>query len=311
VGVAAVIVAANLPPCFADDSPADKALTESVAKKNAGVPEILPNSVDLRPFLEKWGLETRLQHARNTCSVFVIAECIEYALATKQKHSPRLSIEFLNWAAHEREHYPEDGSNFADLLTGYNAFGVCPEEFMPYREKYDPTQKPSPEAFAHAKEYGSLGLKLHWIKEWDDQKGVDQKQLLEIKRTLARHWPVCGGFLWPKNKIVACYMVSTRRWLRPLQRRPVSVPIPSNLFTVVPREDVIDGHSVFLVGYRDDKRQPGGGVFLFRNTAGDFRDCVMTYEYALTYMNDAVWIDYEGAGEGGIPAAEMNGMIGD
>ena len=62
---------------------------------------------------------------------------------------------------------------------------------------------------------------------------------------------------------------------------------------------------MLLVGYRDDPSQPGGGVFLFRNTAGDFRDSLMTYQYAMTYMNDAVWIDYEGAGEGGIPAAEM------
>ncbi len=39
-----------------------------------------------------------------------------------------------------------------------------------------------------------------------------------------------------------------------------------------PADSVYDGHSVLLVGYRNDPAQPWGGVFLFRNTAGDGRD---------------------------------------
>jgi hypothetical protein len=58
-------------------------------------------------------------------------------------------------------------------------------------------------------------------------------------------------------------------------------------------EGVRDGHSVLLVGYRDDPNQRGGGVFIFRNTAGGGTDGLMPYEYARTYMNDAIWINYE------------------
>jgi len=56
-----------------------------------------------------------------------------------------------------------------------------------------------------------------------------------------------------------------------------------------PPEEVFDGHSVLLVGYRDDP--PGGGVFIFRNTNRGGRDGFMPYSYARAYMNDAVWIE--------------------
>jgi hypothetical protein len=229
----------------------------------------LPKSVDLRPNLLRWGLDTRLQRSRNTCSVFVVAESLEYALASKGNLDSRLSIEFLNWAANQAETPARDGANFADLWTGLETYGVCPEADMPYEMKLDPAKKPSEEAFAHAKAFSSKGLKLHWIKEWDGDKGVDEKQLAEIKRTLSRGYPVCGGFLWPKD-----HKVSTR------------------MLKVVPRDQVMDGHSVFIVGYQDDATQPGGGILLYRNTAGRHRHGKMTYEYALTYMNDAIYVDY-------------------
>lgn len=60
-----------------------------------------------------------------------------------------------------------------------------------------------------------------------------------------------------------------------------------------PPDAVYDGHSVLGVGYRPDSSQPGGGVLLFRNTAGDGRDGAMPYEYARSYMNDAAWVDFE------------------
>ena len=68
-----------------------------------------------------------------------------------------------------------------------------------------------------------------------------------------------------------------------------------------PRNAVRDGHSVLLVGFRDDPAQPGGGVFLIRNTAGKSRDGLMTYEYVRTYMNDAVWVDSRRGAKGASP----------
>ena len=57
-----------------------------------------------------------------------------------------------------------------------------------------------------------------------------------------------------------------------------------------PPEAVFDGHSVMLVGYRDDETQSGGGVFIFRNSSHGGRDGFMPYSYAREYMNDSVWI---------------------
>ena len=266
-----VIVHSNLP-CEAAEPPTIMNAKNSVAKKTAANAVTGPKSVDLRPNLEKWKLDARLQGTRVTCSVFVVTEALEFALAAKQRRGTRLSVEYLNWAANKAANSADDGGFFSEIWKGFETYGICPEAEMPYRDRFDPALAPEEKTIAQAKKLSSLGLKLHWIKEWDADKGVSEKQLAEIKKTLARGWPVGGGFLWPKSK-----------------------KLENNALMVVPRSEVYDGHSVLLVGYRDDQRQPGGGVFLFRNTAGDSRDSLMPYDYALNFMNDAVWIS--GAGD--------------
>jgi hypothetical protein len=234
--------------------------------------------VDLRPAFQRWGLEPRSQGGRGTCSVFALNAVIEYAVASKQQQATRLSVEFLNWAANQVDGMPVDGGTFAELWQGYAAHGVCAEVDMPYAGAYDPARKPDEKAIAHAKETLALGLQLHWIKQWDSSRGANDEELAELKKTLRRGWPVCGGFLWPKNE--------GPQW-------------KNGVLQVCPRGDVMDGHSILIVGFCDDKTQPGGGVFLIRNSAGPSRDGMMTYEYVRTYMNDAAWIDYPGASEGG------------
>ena len=59
------------------------------------------------------------------------------------------------------------------------------------------------------------------------------------------------------------------------------------------RENVRDGHSVLLIGYRDDPSQPGGGVFLVQNTSKGPRQGALSYKYVRAYMNDAAWIGYD------------------
>ena len=56
-------------------------------------------------------------------------------------------------------------------------------------------------------------------------------------------------------------------------------------------ERVFDGHSVLLVGYTDDPRQPGGGTVLIRNTGKGVQDGAITYEYLRAYVNDAAWVE--------------------
>ena len=232
--------------------------------------ENVPRSVDLRPTFEQFNLARSRQGDRPTCSAFTVAGAIEYAAARRQGHSPKLSVEFLNWAANKSCGDTNDGGFFSDLWRGFTNHGICATSDLPYQPALDPTQSPPPEAFADAKTRLGLGLRLQWIKEWDVNTGLTDAHVGAIKRTLNDGWPVCGGFRWPKSE----------NWV-------------NDVLQMCPSNAVRDGHSILLVGYRDDAAQPGGGVFIFRNTAGAGRDALMPYEYARAYMNDAAWIDFE------------------
>jgi len=228
------------------------------------------SSIDLRHNFERWQLGPRAQGKRNTCSVFTVAGALEYAIGSKTDRGTRLSVEFLNWASNQAAHDTDDGSFFSDLWTGFTIYGACPEQDMPYQDKFDAARTPSDDAKDHAKQFHEMGLRLHWIKPWDPNTGLTDMEFVAIKRVLNRQWPVCGGFRWPKKA----------QWV-------------NDVLGMAPPEGVFDGHSVLIVGYRDDPEIPGGGLFLFRNSNNNGRDGWMTYEYARAYMNDAVWIDYE------------------
>jgi len=242
--------------------------------------------VDLRPILDNWGLAPRTQGSRGTCSAFVVTGALEYALASSERRGTRLSVEFLNWASNQATGHAEDGGFFSDLWKGFNAYGICPEADLPYRAKFDPDLRPPQAALQNAKRLASAGLRWHWIKPWDVKTGLTDAHLAAIKRTLSRQWPVCAGLRWPKAE----------KW-------------NDGVLAMAPPEGVRDGHSVLLVGFRDDPAQPGGGTFLFRNSAKDARDGRMTYEYARAYMNDAGWIDTEPPATPGTASLETERLL--
>jgi hypothetical protein len=199
--------------------------------------------------------------------VFTVVGALEYAVASRVGQGTRLSVEFLNWAGHRAAERAADGGFFSELWDGCAAYGICPEEALPYREQYEAGLEPGAAARDAALGVQALGLRLHWIKEWDPETGLADEQLAAVRQTLARGWPVCGGFRWPKQA----------EW-------------NGDVLQMAPPEEVFDGHSVLLVGYADDERQPGGGLFLIRNSGGDGRDGALPYAYVQAYMNDAAWI---------------------
>jgi C1A family cysteine protease len=111
-------------------------------------------------------------------------------------------------------------------------------------------------------------MHIHWIKKWNPTTGLSDKQFEEIKQAIHKEWPVCGGFRWP----------NAPQW-------------KEGVLQMAPPQGVFDGHSVLLVGYRDDPKLPGGGVFILRNSNTDRDDGLMCYEYARAYLNDALWIE--------------------
>lgn len=226
--------------------------------------------VDLRPAFQQLGLERRQQGSRPTCSTFTVAGALEFAVAKRQGHGTRLSVEFLNWAANKACGDSADGGFFSDLWNGFANYGICAESDLAYQPKFDSSLQPSAAAMADAKTRLNLGLQLHWIKEWNVNTGLTEDHIAAIKHKLEEGWSVCGGFRWPKQE----------RW-------------EADVLQMCPSNAVRDGHSVLLVGYRDETAQPGGGVFIFRNTSRGGRDGFMPYAYAQAFMNDAVWVDYE------------------
>ena len=246
--------------------------SESVGTQstNGVMSSLSEKQVDLRPVFAKLGLEPRRQGARPTCSVFTVAGALEFAIGKQQGDTPRLSVEFLNWAANQACGDKEDGGFFSDLWKGFSIYGICTEEDMPYQSKFEPARLPEASALGKAKGRLTLGLQLHWIKEWNVNTGLTEAEFSGVKNTLARGWPVCGGFRWPKQET----------WLE-------------GVLQMCPSNAVRDGHSVLLAGYREDAAQPGGGVFIFRNTGGNGQDGLMPFAYARLYMNDAVWVDSE------------------
>jgi hypothetical protein len=114
-------------------------------------------------------------------------------------------------------------------------------------------------------------LELTWIKEWNPHTGLTGHQLIAINAAIAGRWPVLGGFRWPKT---ATWRDAVLNMCKP--------------------EEVFDGHSVLIVGYKNDVSQPGGGVFLIRNSGGDGSDGYLPYAYVTDYMNDAAWIGCTG-----------------
>jgi C1A family cysteine protease len=258
-------------------------------------------SIDLRSAFDQWGVQARPQGRRGTCSVFTVTAAIEYALAKSGHPNKCLSVEFLNWASNQTVDDARDGGFFSDLWNGFEKYGICNETEMPYRKSFDPNRQPSSAALTQAKRLRNADLTLHWIKPWDPTKGLNDEQFDAVKATLRAGWPVCGGFLWPKQA----------EWIHPNQPdTPVTIPrVPraqrsnaprdpavtdGSILQWAPRNDVRDGHSIIIYGFRDDPAQPGG-VFLIRNSSRGARHGAMTYQYVRAYMNDAVWVESKAA----------------
>lgn len=224
-----------------------------------------PAETDLRPRFAALGLTPRSQGPRGTCSLFAMTGVLEFELA---QPGVRLSPEYLNWASHGTNGRRTDGSFFADALRGIEQFGVCREELMPYAVSYDAAVAAAPAARADASM--RRNVQPVWIKQWNPNTGLSASQLAAIRQSLAEGHPVAAGMRWPRQEQY----------------------LPGDVLFIPPPEDVFDGHSVVLVGYRDDPRQPGGGTLLFRNAAGpEWRDAGyarLPYAYALAYVNDAL-----------------------
>lgn len=246
-----------------------------VALAAPGAAGPIPTGADLRAAYSRLGLAPKSQGGRGCCSLFAICGVLEFEFALGGKTAPvRLSEEYLNWASHQSNGRETDGSFFSDAVRGVRMFGICREALLPYAAEYDGALSPSVEARTDARTRRSISAR--WIKQWDVKTGMTPEMIVRIKEELAGGHPVAIGMRWPKSAQFDDGHV-------------LAVPGP---------EDVFDGHSVVLVGYRDDAAKPGGGVFIFRNSSGtDWLEAgyaYLPYAYAAAYGNDALGLRARG-----------------
>ena len=132
------------------------ALWITVAVAASAQQEKQPNGADLRPNFKRWQLKPKHQGARNTCSVCVVTSAFEYALSRQEDRGVPLSAEYLNWGCNQVIQNTTDdrGQFFYDLLKGYEQYGICPEEKMPYELKFTNAQ-PSTRSEEHTSELQS------------------------------------------------------------------------------------------------------------------------------------------------------------
>jgi len=235
----------------------------------------LPNE-DLRPRVQKLGLQLRDQAGRGTCSVHAMTFLLEYMYATRKNlNFQDLSEEYLNYAANLVTGKMVDGDFFSNLDLGYQKWGIYPEALVPYKTTFDPKYK-VPQAYMDvAKKWARFGA--DFIKPWNANAGATMGQLYNVFICLEKNTPVAIGMWWPKPGMFKTATINGVDVMVVPQQRNV---------------DCVDGHSVAIVGYRKDPAFPGGGYFIFRNSWGanwgDQGYGYLPFDYALKYANDLV-----------------------
>lgn len=239
---------------------------------------------DLRPQFAKWGLPLKSQGGRPTCSVFVITAALEFAAAQRHQAGFILSEEYLNWASNEAIGEPADGGFFSDLWKGYEKHGICEARLAPYREAFDDTWEPDRTARRQAHTFREDAYELSWIKAWDVNTGLSDEEFDAVLQAIRSGLPVCAGLRWPRSP----------EW-------------DDGVLRLCTPEEVFDGHSVLMVGFRPAQAsgpsqgaatEPAGsgatpepgGVIIFKDSGSGGRYASMPFEYARLYANDAAVI---------------------
>jgi hypothetical protein len=242
--------------------------------------------VDLRPGIEKLGLIVKDQGNRGTCSVFATTFLIEYQAArAQQANGFDLSEEYLNWAKNQANKTDFDGGKFSDIIRGYQEFGMVAQNDMPDQAIFDPKHPATPQRSTIATGKAFPRFRLAFIKAWNNQNGMSDKELETTKAALRSGRPVATGIWWLNHfETVVVDQV-------PLLKE---YPRSANKNSDAAKNPMFDGHSIDLVGYHEGSDFPGGGYFIFRNSFGPRFGYggygFVSFDYIRNYANDAIVI---------------------
>jgi hypothetical protein len=243
--------------------------------------------VDLRPQIDSLGLAVKNQGNRGTCSVFATTFLIEYQAARAQKaNGGELSEEYLNWAKNQANKTDFDGGKFSDIIHGYETFGMVTQSNMPDQANFDPKHPATPQKSTIATGKAFPRYRFGFIKEWNNQNGMTDKELEATKAALRSGRPVATGIWWLNH--FETVMVAQVPLLK-------EYPRSANKNRDAAKNPMFDGHSIDLVGYHEGSEFPGGGYFIFRNSFGPRFGHggygFVSFDYMRNYANDAIVIE--------------------
>jgi Papain family cysteine protease len=229
--------------------PRGLALTAAQKSRPAEAPEPVRLSRSRQPAKPKVCLIDRFpaardQRERGTCVAFATVAYLEYHLYKRPRRRKHHSEQFLFWACKQCDRRPKkDDTYLKHAQQALKTWGVCLHETWPYNGSLQARvdQGPPPP--------GSEEQARKYI--WPETRGLDTLVIAELRESLDEGNPVVLGVITHPN------------WDFPtvFDTGKVTMPLPGM------RPD--GGHAVCLVGYEENKRFPGGGAFIFRNSWGE------------------------------------------
>lgn len=185
---------------------------------------------DLRNEIARRGITIRDQGPRRTCSVMTMAFLLDYQYAAICSPTMALlSEEYLNHMTNKATGRTDDGDVFEFIAQGYDKYGMIPESYLPYDK-------------LRTYDYGTMDLAV------TNDMAIRGQSLFASGLKLKGHFikPNVGtpGLTQDQFDAIMMYL-----------RHGVPVGIGR-------------GHSMPIVGFKNDLSWDGGGYFIFRDSYG-------------------------------------------
>ena len=228
------------------------------------VVDMAEETVSLIPLYEKLELAVKDQGHRGSCEVFAMLDVLEFHLA-KRGQKINVSEQFAMWAANKASHKYESGSRGfdpQDIVDGIKQYGIARDELMPYKATGG-IGRPTKETLADAATRKNAALTLFLSTNREKREKATINTIKSICGSIKEENPVAIGAAWPHDG-----KLDQKGFLKEPGIKP--------------------GHAVVLVGYAVDKKYPGGGYFIFRNSWGKKYGENGYAKFTFKYFFDAV-----------------------
>lgn len=185
---------------------------------------------DFRPEIARRGITIRDQGPRRTCSVMTMAFLLDYQYAAMCRDPMALlSEEYLNHVTNKATGRTDDGDFFNFIAIGYEKYGMIPESYLPYDKN-----------------------RIYDYAKMDAL--VTNDLLIRGESLFASGLKLKGHFIKPNTGTPGMTQAEFDAVMTYLR---LGVPV-----------GIGRGHSMPIVGYKNDAAYDGGGYFIIRDSYG-------------------------------------------